>query len=50
MRPYSFSGYDFLDCDAWLLLGCPTEGIVLPLRPFAVFQADWIARYVPRSF
>jgi glycosyltransferase involved in cell wall biosynthesis len=47
IRPRSPDGYDFLDCDAWIFWHMPAEGVVAPLRPYAVFCADLLVRIVP---
>jgi glycosyltransferase involved in cell wall biosynthesis len=43
-------GYDFTDCDAWIVFASSVEGHVIPRRPFAVYCADLIQRYVPAIF
>ena len=48
MRPSDLGGYDYLDCDAWILHGPLFSGALIePLRPFAIFSPDWIQRVVP---
>jgi hypothetical protein len=42
--------HNFLDCDAWIIFGQSIEGHVAPWRPYAVYCADLIQRYVPRIF
>jgi glycosyltransferase involved in cell wall biosynthesis len=42
--------HNFLDCDAWIVFGQSIEGYVAPVRPFAVYCADLIQRYVPQIF
>jgi hypothetical protein len=43
-------GYDFLDCDAWIVFGSSLEGFVVPARPLAIYCADMIQRYVPQIY
>jgi hypothetical protein len=42
--------HNFHDCDAWIGFSSSMEGCVLPVRPYAVFCADQIQRYVPGLF
>jgi hypothetical protein len=42
--------HNFLDCDAWIVFGGSLEGYVAPARPYAVYCADLIQRYVPQIF
>jgi hypothetical protein len=42
--------HDFLDCDAWIGFSSSMEGCVLAARPYAVFCADQIQRYVPTLY
>jgi glycosyltransferase involved in cell wall biosynthesis len=42
--------HNFLDCDAWILFGQSIEGYLAALRPYAVYCADVIQRYVPQIF
>ncbi len=42
--------HNFLDCDAWIVFGRSTEGHLAPLRPYAVYCADLLQRYVPQIF
>ena len=39
--------HNFLDCDAWILFSAPV-GYFVSLRPYAVYCADLIQRYVPQ--
>lgn len=50
LRPISADGNDFLDCETWILYHPPSEGVVAPLRPFAIFCADLLSRIVPQAF
>jgi glycosyltransferase involved in cell wall biosynthesis len=42
--------HNFLDCDAWIVFGQSIEGYVAPVRPYAIYCADVIQRYVPQIF
>jgi glycosyltransferase involved in cell wall biosynthesis len=44
--PRDHYGYDFLDCDGWIVFSSSVEGFVVPARPIAVYCPDLIQRYV----
>lgn len=50
VRPIDYGGYDLLDCDAWFLHGIPSGGVMAPIRPYAVFCADFLQRVVPEIY
>ena len=41
---------DFLDCDDWLFVSDRVPAPVLPIRPYGVYVADCLQRYVPECF
>jgi hypothetical protein len=43
-------GWNFLDCDAFLVLAGPALGAILPLRPTAFYCSDLAVRIVPQAF
>ncbi len=43
-------GWNFVDCDAWIVCADPAAGAILPLKPTAYFVRDLAARYVPEAF
>ncbi|WP_156400756.1 MULTISPECIES: hypothetical protein [unclassified Ensifer] len=43
-------GWNFTDCDAWIVLADAWHGAVLPLKPTAFYVRDLAARYVPSAF
>ncbi len=49
IRPQSYTGYDFMDCAAWILWHAHPDGALAPLKPYAVFCADLLARIAPRA-
>lgn len=43
-------GWNFVDCDAWIVCANPGMGAILPIRPTAYYVRDLAARYVPEAF
>lgn len=43
-------GWNFVDCDAWIICANPATGAILPLKPTAYYVRDLAARYVPEAF
>lgn len=43
-------GWNFMDCDGWIIFGDCGQGATPPLRPTAVLVRDLAARYVPQAF
>ena len=43
-------GWNFIDCDAWLIFADAALGAVLPVRPVGYYLRDLAVRYVPSAF
>lgn len=43
-------GWNFVDCDAWIVCANAGMGAVMPLKPTAYYVRDLAARYVPEAF
>lgn len=43
-------GWNFVDCDAWIVLADARLGAVLPVKPTAYYVRDLAQRYVPSGF
>lgn len=43
-------GWNYTDCDAWIVLADPGVGAILPLRPTAYICRDLAARLVPSAY
>lgn len=43
-------GWNFMDCDAWIVLADASLGAVMPVKPTAFFVRDLAQRYVPEGF
>jgi hypothetical protein len=41
---------DFLDCGFWLIVSDRIGRPILPVRPYGVYELDFIQRYVPETF
>jgi len=41
---------DFLDCGFWLIVSDRVNRPILPVRPYGVYELDFIQRYVPEAF
>jgi len=43
-------GWNFVDCDAWIICADAPQGAVAPLKPVAYYVRDLAQRYVPAAF
>jgi len=43
-------GWNFVDCDAWIVLADAGLGAVMPVKPTAYYIRDLAQRYVPEGF
>lgn len=43
-------GWNFVDCDAWIVFADPKLGAIYPVKPTAYYVKDLAVRYSPRSF
>ena len=43
-------GWNFVDCDAWIICADAAQGAVVPLKPVAYYVRDLSQRYVPTAF
>lgn len=43
-------GWNFVDCDAWIVFADPRLGAIYPVKPTAYYVRDLAVRYSPRSF
>ncbi|WP_404418251.1 hypothetical protein [Brevundimonas vesicularis] len=43
-------GWNFVDCDAWIICADAAQGAVAPLKPVAYYVRDLAQRYVPTAF
>lgn len=43
-------GWNFVDCDAWIICADAAQGAVAPLKPVAYYVRDLAQRYVPAAF
>lgn len=43
-------GWNFVDCDAWIVLADAGLGAVMPVKPTAYYVRDLAQRYVPAGF
>ena len=43
-------GWNFMDCDAWIVCADAAQGAVAPLKPVAYYVRDLAQRYVPAAF
>lgn len=43
-------GWNFADCDCWIVAGDPSLGAVLPVKPVAYYVRDLASRYAPKAF
>lgn len=49
IRPQD-GGFDFLDCDAWILCDAPTHGVVAPLKSYAIYASSFSQRVMPEIY
>lgn len=43
-------GWNFVDCDAWIVCADAAQGAVAPLKPVAYYVRDLAQRYVPAAY
>lgn len=43
-------GWNFVDCDAWIVCASSGQGAVFPVKPTAYYVRDLAERYVPEAF